>query len=149
MIKLVPDSNGRLPRPGSRKLSAILRHQKPRFVDLVSSMLEWDPARRITPDEAKRHLWILQPEGPGQSQETNALRTSAQQRELKCKQQDGKSKGQGNDSQIRALGGLIDSRVSRGPLTESGNVQICMNHGDKAAPKTAAGALSSKIPQLS
>jgi Protein kinase domain len=58
-IKLVPDSRGRVPRPGGRRLSHVLRHQKPPFVDLVSQMLVWDPAQRITPADALRHPWTL------------------------------------------------------------------------------------------
>eukprot|EP00892_Ulva_mutabilis_P011038 jgi/Ulvmu1/8306/UM042_0011.1 len=147
MIKLVPDSHGRMPRPGSRRLSSILRHQKPKFVDLVSCMLEWDPAKRITPEEAKRHTWISQPEGP--AQDISALRTSAQQQEPKLKAQDVNNRHQGHDGQIRAIGGLSEARASRGPLTEAGNVQISLHHGEKCAPKPAAGALSSKASHLS
>lgn len=147
MIKLVPDSHGRIPRPGSRRLSSILRHQTPRFVDLVSSMLEWDPTKRISPEEAKRHLWIVQPEGP--SQDPSALRTSAQQHDLKAKPQDIKIKGQLLDGQIRAIGGVTDARAIRGPLTEAGNMQMSVNTGEKAVSKSTVGNLSTMALQPS
>lgn len=147
MIKLIPDSQGRTPRPGSRRLSSILRHQTPRFIDLVSSMLEWDPAKRISSEEAKRHPWIVHPEGC--SQDHNALRTSAQQHEMKPKCQETKAKCQGHDGQIRAVGGVSDTRSSRGPLTEAGNMQMGVNLGEKGASKSTIGMRSSMAPHTS
>lgn len=111
-------------------------------------MLEWDPVKRVTPEEAKRHSWITQPDGG--SQECNALRTSAQQHELKYKVQEVSGKCQGHDGQIRAVGATSEARASRGPLTEAGNVQSSLNHGDKSASKpTTAGALANKATKFS
>lgn len=147
MIKLVADSHGRTPRPGSRRLGSILRHQTPRFIDLVSSMLEWDPAKRISPEDAKRHLWIKQPEGP--VQDPTALRTSAQQHDLKNKPHDIRVKVSSHDGPIRAMGGIVDARNSRGPLTEAGNMQMTINKGEKGSLKSNVGSLSSMAPQTS
>lgn len=110
-------------------------------------MLEWDPAKRISPEEAKRHPWIVQPEGCGQDH--NALRNSAQQHEMKPKCQETKAKCLGHDGQIRAAVGTSDTRISRGPLTEAGNMQMGINLGDKGASKSAVGMLSNMAPHTS
>jgi serine/threonine protein kinase len=103
MLKPVADSSGRVPRAGSRPLSSILRHLNPGFVDLMSAMLQWDPAMRITPEEAKQHPWILETEDP-QSQDSGSARVS-------------------HHEQIKASTAGADTRSIRGPLTEAGNVQ--------------------------
>lgn len=105
MLKAVPDSSGRVPRAGSRPLTSILRHLSPGFINLMSAMLQWDPAMRITPEEAKRHPWILESEDL-QLQEGGGTRG--------CHQHEPKHK---------ASAVAPDSRSGRGPLTEAGNVQ--------------------------
>ena len=37
----------------------------PQFVDLISRCLEWDPLKRLTPDEGLGHDWILKGLPPG------------------------------------------------------------------------------------
>ena len=37
----------------------------PQFVDLISRCLEWDPLKRLTPDEGLSHEWILKGLPPG------------------------------------------------------------------------------------
>lgn len=37
----------------------------PQFVDLISKCLEWDPVKRMTPDEGLSHEWILKGLPPG------------------------------------------------------------------------------------
>ena len=37
----------------------------PQFVDLISRCLEWDPKKRMTPDEGLSHEWILKGLPPG------------------------------------------------------------------------------------
>ena len=37
----------------------------PQFVDLISKCLEWDPLKRMTPDEGLSHEWILKGLPPG------------------------------------------------------------------------------------
>lgn len=37
----------------------------PQFVDLISRCLEWDPLKRLTPDEGLNHEWILKGLPPG------------------------------------------------------------------------------------
>jgi len=37
----------------------------PEFVNLIARCLEWDPLKRITPDEGLNHEWILKGLPPG------------------------------------------------------------------------------------
>lgn len=37
----------------------------PLFVNLVANCLEWDPLKRLTPDEGLNHEWILKGLPPG------------------------------------------------------------------------------------
>lgn len=37
----------------------------PQFVSLISGCLEWDPLKRLTPDEGLNHEWILKGLPPG------------------------------------------------------------------------------------
>ena len=37
----------------------------PLFVDMISRCLEWDPLKRLTPDEGLSHEWILKGLPPG------------------------------------------------------------------------------------
>ncbi|PIA16512.1 kinase-like protein, partial [Coemansia reversa NRRL 1564] len=46
-------------RPGSRPLEQVLaRARDPRLVDFVLRTLAWDPAMRMSPEDALRHPWI-------------------------------------------------------------------------------------------
>ncbi|XP_055680661.1 dual specificity tyrosine-phosphorylation-regulated kinase 2 isoform X3 [Lutzomyia longipalpis] len=55
----VINSKGRKRKPGSRTLSSALRCSDSLFVDFVNRCLEWDYTKRMTPDEASRHEWLL------------------------------------------------------------------------------------------
>ncbi|ORY01844.1 kinase-like protein [Basidiobolus meristosporus CBS 931.73] len=54
----VVNSKGKRRRPGHRPLSQTLRCNDDGFLDFVSRCLEWDPQKRMTPEEALRHYWI-------------------------------------------------------------------------------------------
>jgi serine/threonine protein kinase len=43
---------------GARSLSSLLRGVEPGFLDLLGGCLQWDPARRLSPQEALAHPWI-------------------------------------------------------------------------------------------
>ncbi|GLI61096.1 hypothetical protein VaNZ11_003376, partial [Volvox africanus] len=57
--RLQPNSQGRTRMPGSKTLQAILKCNDPGFLDLLEKLLRWDPATRITPDQALQHVWIM------------------------------------------------------------------------------------------
>ena len=50
----------------------------PQFVDLISGCLEWDPQKRLTPDEGLSHPWILKglPPGVMETQQDQARRAA-------------------------------------------------------------------------
>lgn len=53
------DRKGRRRSPGGRTLEDACHSADPRFVDFVARCLTWDPADRMTPDEALSHPYIL------------------------------------------------------------------------------------------
>ncbi|KAJ1820579.1 serine/threonine protein kinase, CMGC, dual-specificity, partial [Coemansia sp. RSA 2599] len=61
VIKPYTNSKGKRRRPGSRPLVQILaRARDPRLVDFVMRTLAWDPAARMSPEEALCHPWITE-----------------------------------------------------------------------------------------
>lgn len=49
------NSRGKRRIPGSKDLSYVLKCEDPIFLDFIEKCLEWDPVKRLTPDEALRH----------------------------------------------------------------------------------------------
>ncbi|XP_070535011.1 dual specificity tyrosine-phosphorylation-regulated kinase 4-like isoform X2 [Ptychodera flava] len=58
--RCITNSKGKKRRPNSKDLSQAIRTSDPHFVDFVRRCLEWDPSKRMTPDEALQHDWILE-----------------------------------------------------------------------------------------
>ena len=57
--KIVPNSRGKIRYPGRKNLREILKGADYGLIDLVVSCLEWDPVKRITPEEALAHDWMI------------------------------------------------------------------------------------------
>jgi len=55
----VVNSKGRRRRPGTKTLAQVLRCDDELFVDFISKCLMWDPERRIKPQPALRHPFLL------------------------------------------------------------------------------------------
>ncbi|EGF97941.1 uncharacterized protein MELLADRAFT_51129 [Melampsora larici-populina 98AG31] len=62
----VVNSKGRRRRVGSKSLSSVLKTDDELFLDFIGKCLAWDPERRLKPDPAMRHPWII----AGRSQRT-------------------------------------------------------------------------------
>jgi serine/threonine protein kinase len=56
--KITPNSRGKVRFPGKKPLKDLLRKADSLFLQLVMACLEWDPSRRLTPEEAKEHEWF-------------------------------------------------------------------------------------------
>lgn len=56
--RCITNSKGRKRKPGSKDLALAIRCNDPLFVDFISKCLQWDPKKRMTPDEALRHEWL-------------------------------------------------------------------------------------------
>jgi len=54
------NSRGCIHFPATKILAQRICCADPRFLDLISRCLEWDPELRITPEEGLRHYWILE-----------------------------------------------------------------------------------------
>ncbi|KAI0318052.1 hypothetical protein OF83DRAFT_1163637 [Amylostereum chailletii] len=55
----VVNSKGRRRRPGTKSLAQVLRCDDEQFIDFIAKCLVWDPERRIKPQNALRHPFIL------------------------------------------------------------------------------------------
>jgi dual specificity tyrosine-phosphorylation-regulated kinase 2/3/4 len=53
------NSKGRRRRPGTKTLAHVLRSEDEMFVDFIAKCLTWDPEKRIKPQQALRHPFIL------------------------------------------------------------------------------------------
>eukprot|EP00929_Paragymnodinium_shiwhaense_P006752 TRINITY_DN110711_c0_g1_i1.p1 TRINITY_DN110711_c0_g1~~TRINITY_DN110711_c0_g1_i1.p1 ORF type:complete len:813 (+),score=189.41 TRINITY_DN110711_c0_g1_i1:91-2529(+) len=58
--RLVPNSRGKVRKPGHKDLQAVLRTTDLKFVDFLTKCLLWHPRERLTPEEALQHDWILE-----------------------------------------------------------------------------------------
>ncbi|KAJ2157077.1 serine/threonine protein kinase, CMGC, dual-specificity [Coemansia sp. RSA 552] len=59
-IRPYTNSKNKRRRPGARPLDQVLaRARDPRLADFVMRTLAWDPAMRLTPDDALRHPWTI------------------------------------------------------------------------------------------
>uniref|UniRef100_A0A182IUA7 dual-specificity kinase n=1 Tax=Anopheles atroparvus TaxID=41427 RepID=A0A182IUA7_ANOAO len=56
--RCITNSKGRKRKPASKTLSQALRCNDTVFIDFVSKCLDWDPHKRMTPDQAARHEWL-------------------------------------------------------------------------------------------
>uniref|UniRef100_A0ABD2WWZ7 dual-specificity kinase n=1 Tax=Trichogramma kaykai TaxID=54128 RepID=A0ABD2WWZ7_9HYME len=57
--RCVTNSKGKKRRPASKSVALALKCRDPLFVDFVSRCLEWDAKKRMSPDEAMNHEWLL------------------------------------------------------------------------------------------
>nr|XP_031861636.1 uncharacterized protein CI109_002866 [Kwoniella shandongensis]KAA5528708.1 hypothetical protein CI109_002866 [Kwoniella shandongensis] len=53
------NAKGRRRRPGTKTLAAVLKCDDELFVDFIAKCLTWDPDKRLKPQPALRHPWIL------------------------------------------------------------------------------------------
>ena len=58
--KIVPDSKGRIRKPGSKNLRELLKAADERFIRLIECCFIWDPVYRITPQQAILNEWFLE-----------------------------------------------------------------------------------------
>ncbi|XP_043861878.1 dual specificity tyrosine-phosphorylation-regulated kinase 2 isoform X1 [Drosophila santomea] len=56
--RCITNTKGRKRSPGSKSLAQILHCQDRYFIDFLQRCLEWDPAERMTPDEAAHHEFL-------------------------------------------------------------------------------------------
>ncbi|XP_017785294.1 PREDICTED: dual specificity tyrosine-phosphorylation-regulated kinase 4 isoform X2 [Nicrophorus vespilloides] len=56
--RCLTNTKGRKRKPGSKNLAIALKCNDALFIDFISRCLEWNPRKRMTPDEALRHEWI-------------------------------------------------------------------------------------------
>uniref|UniRef100_A0A8B9UN54 dual-specificity kinase n=1 Tax=Anas zonorhyncha TaxID=75864 RepID=A0A8B9UN54_9AVES len=59
--KSITNSKGKKRCPDSKDLSTVLKTHDAGFLDFLKGCLMWEPAQRMTPDEAMKHAWIQEP----------------------------------------------------------------------------------------
>ncbi|CAK5264049.1 unnamed protein product, partial [Mycena citricolor] len=57
--RVVVNSKGRRRRPGTKTLAQVLRCTDEDFIDFIAKCLIWDPERRIKPQAALRHPFVV------------------------------------------------------------------------------------------
>ena len=57
---IMDDIKGEKKVPNSKPLPLMIEWDDEHFLDFVERCLDWDPDTRITPDEALKHVWILE-----------------------------------------------------------------------------------------
>jgi serine/threonine protein kinase len=123
-IRVLPDSHGRTPQPGTGHLASVLRKMPADFVDLVAGMLSWDPAQRATPETAMHHPWIAQ--GSSSAPES-ALASAAWSLPAHW------------DSRWASESSASSAQHGRGPLSEASNMQHGMPPPNAGKQESAAG----------
>lgn len=53
------NEKGKRRRPGTKNLASVLRCDDELFVDFIAKCLTWDPDKRLKPQPAMRHPWLL------------------------------------------------------------------------------------------
>jgi len=56
---MLKNSRGKLRKPKGKPVKVIIGDEDLDFLDFVEKCLEWNPEKRLTPDEALRHIWVL------------------------------------------------------------------------------------------
>jgi dual specificity tyrosine-phosphorylation-regulated kinase 2/3/4 len=56
---MMKNSRGKLRKPLGKPVDLIIGDEDPDFTDFVKKCLVWGPDKRMTPDEALRHVWVL------------------------------------------------------------------------------------------
>ncbi|KAM6946485.1 dual specificity tyrosine-phosphorylation-regulated kinase 4 isoform 2-T2 [Aplochiton taeniatus] len=107
----ITNSKGRKRRPSSKDLATVLKTNDALFLDFLQRCLTWDPAKRMTPDEAMQHEWILEAR-------LNKLRTRT--RPVTRKPSDSASGADNNQEQSQCKAGS-NKTVERVGSTENGS----------------------------
>ncbi|CAO3633360.1 unnamed protein product [Mucor fragilis] len=71
--RVVCNSRGKKRKAGAKNLNQALRCNDALFLDFIQQCLQWDPAKRLSPETAFQHEWILQSTRP------TAVRTSQEE----------------------------------------------------------------------
>ena len=61
--RCITNSKGRKRRPATRDLLTAIKTNDLMFLDFIKQCLQWDPKKRLSPDDALHHAWILEVSG--------------------------------------------------------------------------------------
>ncbi len=56
---MVKNSRGKLRKPQGKTIFMVVGDEDMDFIDFIEKCLIWDPEKRMTPDEALKHVWVV------------------------------------------------------------------------------------------
>jgi dual specificity tyrosine-phosphorylation-regulated kinase 2/3/4 len=56
---MLKNSRGKLRKVNGKPLAFVIGDEDPDFTDFVCKCLDWNPATRLSPDDALKHIWVL------------------------------------------------------------------------------------------
>lgn len=56
---MLKNSRGKLRKPNGKPLAYVIGDEDPDFTDFVVKCLDWNPEKRLSPDDALKHIWVL------------------------------------------------------------------------------------------
>ncbi|XP_072510071.1 dual specificity tyrosine-phosphorylation-regulated kinase 4 isoform X2 [Notamacropus eugenii] len=75
--KNITNNRGKKRYPDSKDLTMVLKTYDTSFLDFLKKCLIWDPALRMTPDQALKHIWIQESRNlKGRSKNQNTRKTN-------------------------------------------------------------------------
>ncbi|XP_056131843.1 dual specificity tyrosine-phosphorylation-regulated kinase 4-like [Lampris incognitus] len=127
-------SEKEMQQPRRKDLASMLRTKEPHLLDFIKRCLVWDPSKRMTPDKAMQHPWILQhKESSGskfglkrQVTTTDVARNSVV----------------GMEADLLSRRKLCPARLPRLEATKKAQVQQKANRAEKAVGRPASKACS-------
>ncbi|SCZ99407.1 BZ3500_MvSof-1268-A1-R1_Chr3-1g05997 [Microbotryum saponariae] len=141
----VVNSKGRRRRPGTKTLAQVLKTDDELFLDFITKCLTWDPDRRLKPDPALRHPWIV-------AARTRATSPTAPPRTSRSSTATGSSMLSGPSSTSTTTSLISTPRKKVGTIASSSNtapVQRTRTHSSVTVSNTIGVTGASGAPRLS
>lgn len=77
--RIVASSRGKKRHPGTRDLATKLRCKDRIFLSFLECCFNWEPHKRMTPEEALQHPWITEHTPPATQRATSTTSTTSYQ----------------------------------------------------------------------
>ncbi|GBF94279.1 dual-specificity tyrosine-(Y)-phosphorylation regulated kinase [Raphidocelis subcapitata] len=138
--RLQPNSRGKLRSPGGKSLRGALRCDDAAFMDLLEQCLKWDPAERITPDQALQHPWFAEHAAAQQALARQAAAAQQWQQQPPPQQQQQHQQQQQNAAPPTAVGQPAPTKLPQAPA------DVLQALRQQAPPQAAAAALDGPSP---
>ncbi|CAG8526062.1 7936_t:CDS:2 [Paraglomus brasilianum] len=143
----VVNSKGKRRRPGSKTLTQALKCNDEVFLDFISRCLQWDPEKRMKPDEGLMHEWITDVKINTKNYLSNY---DAIRRKSSHKEENHSSRRTTTSSSTRSLVSSYTSSYSSSKNGTSASTYLGSTFSRKSLEgSTSAGGLRTKVNGLS